>query len=145
MDVQEVSIHYKRPHYDSMPTIQSASKAREIFIQFVSKERTDLKEFFCVLLMNTANKLLGIAQVAMGTQNSAVVDIKEVLMLAIKSNSKQIILMHNHPSGRLKFSVNDILLTKKIYKMARIIDFEVLDHILVTSEGYLSMSNEDII
>ena len=144
-DVQEVCIHYKRPPYDSMPTIQSASKARDIFIQFVSEERTDLKEFFCVLLMNTANKLLGIAQVAVGTQNSAVVDIKEVLMLAIKSNSYQIILMHNHPSGRLEFSKSDILLTKRIRKLARFMNLGVLDHILVTSEDYLSMANENII
>ena len=144
-DVQEVTIHYKRPGYNSMPTVQSAQKARDIFIQFVSETRIDLKEFFLILLLNTGNKLLGIGQVAIGTQNSALVDIKEVLMLAIKSNSNQIILMHNHPSGNLNFSKSDITLTKRIQKLSRIMGVGVLDHILVTSEGYSSMASEGII
>ena len=128
-----------------MPTVQSAQKARDIFIQFVSETRIDLKEFFLILLLNTGNKLLGIGQVAIGTQNSAIVDIKEVLMLAIKSNSNQIILMHNHPSGNLNFSKGDITLTKRIQKLSRIMGVGVLDHILVTSEGYSSMASEGII
>ena len=128
-----------------MPTVQSAQKARDIFIQFVSEKRIDLKEFFLILLLNTGNKLLGIGQVAIGTQNSALVDVKEVLMLAIKSNSNRIILMHNHPSGSLQFSKSDITLTKRIQKLSRIMGVDVLDHILVTSEGYSSMTTEGII
>ena len=144
-NVQEVSIHYKRPKFTSMPTIKTAQNARDIFIQFVSEERVDFKEFFCVLLLNTANKLLGIGQVAVGTDKAALVSVKEILMLAIKSNSNQIILMHNHPSGSLVFSQNDITLTKRIQKLTRLMNTAVLDHIIVTSEGFSSMCEEDII
>ena len=95
----EIQIHYKRPLYSSMKYIRQAEDAVEIVREFSDANRIDLKEFFWVILLNRANRVLGISEIAMGTTSSVVVDIKEICQLALLTSAMQVVVAHNHPSG----------------------------------------------
>lgn len=71
-----------------------------------------------------------------------VVDVKLVLASALKSNSSSMILAHNHPVGNLMPSEQDKRLTARIKETGKIMDIPVLDHLIVTSEGYFSFADE---
>jgi DNA repair protein RadC len=78
----------------------------------------------------------------MGSTSGTTVNLKEIFQLVLKTNAVAIILCHNHPSGNLKPSNADIALTKRIKSLADVVDIAVLDHIILTSEGYYSLSDE---
>ena len=102
-------------------------------------------ESFYILLLNRANEVLGYKLVSQGGVNGTVVDAKIVFGTAVKCNASSIILVHNHPSGSLYPSQPDKELTKKLVKGGKLLDVLVLDHIIVTSEGYYSFADEGIL
>jgi DNA repair protein RadC len=101
-----------------------------------------LQEEFKIMLLNRANRVLGIVDISQGGMSGTVVDPKVVFAAAIKSASSQIILVHNHPSGNLKPSEADINLTRKLKEGGKLLDIEVLDHLIITKDGYLSLAEE---
>ena len=131
-----VEIHYKRPALRQMPKICSREEAYNYIIGIINLNRMDHKEFFWVILLNNANRVLGVSELGVGTTNGCLVNVKEVLQLALLSNSSKIVLCHNHPSGTLAFSESDHKITDKITKACSYMDIEVLDHLIITSEGY---------
>lgn len=135
-----VEIHYKRPTLKQMPKICSRDEAYTYITGLVNLNRIDHKEFFWVILLNNANRVLGVSELSIGTTNGCMVNIKEILQLALLSNSSKIVLVHNHPSGTLQFSEADHKITRKIVKACNYVDIEVLDHLIITSEGYLAHS-----
>ena len=108
-------------------------------------ETIELYEEFKILLLNTANEVLGIYNVSKGGISSTVVEIRHILYIALKTNSTGIILAHNHPSGNLKPSSTDINLTRKIKSACEIMDLKLHDHIILAKEGYLSFMDEGIL
>lgn len=101
-----------------------------------------LYEEFKILLLNTANEVLGIYHVSKGGISSTVVEIRHILYIALKTNSTGIILAHNHPSGKLKPSVTDINLTRKVKSACEIMDLKLQDHIILAKDSYLSFLDE---
>jgi len=93
------------------------------------------------LLLNRSNHVLGYYEVSKGGISGTVVDIRLILQAALKSNSSAILLAHNHPSGNLEVSDADLKITRKIKQAAEIMDTPVLDHLIVTENGYYSMSD----
>lgn len=142
--VHEVVIHYKRPVLKSMKKVCKSEEAQEAFRSFANTEMLDLKEFFWVMFLTPFNSVLAITELSKGGTMGTVVNIKEILQLAIKLNCTNIIICHNHPSGNLSFSETDIRLTKKIKEALDAFDMTLLDHIIITSEGYASYSDEGI-
>ena len=108
-------------------------------------ETIELYEEFKILLLNTANEVLGIYNVSKGGISSTIVEIRHILYIALKTNSTGIILAHNHPSGNLKPSSTDINLTRRIKSACEIMDLKLHDHIVLAKEGYLSFMDEDIL
>ena len=108
-------------------------------------ETIQLYEEFKILLLNTANEVLGIYNVSKGGISSTIVEIRHILYIALKTNSTGIILAHNHPSGNLKPSSTDINLTRKIKSACEIMDLKLQDHIILAKEGYLSFMDEGIL
>ncbi len=104
----------------------------------------ELREYFYILLLNRANRILGAYQVSMGGVSGTVVDPKLVFQAALKANSAAIILAHNHPSGQLTPSQADIDLTRKIKKGGVLLDLPVLDHLIMTEESFYSFADEGI-
>lgn len=96
------------------------------------------KEFFYVLLLNTANQIFREIVVSEGLLNSSLVHPREVFQKAISESANSIILMHNHPSGNPTPSGSDIKITQQLAKAGQIIDIRVLDHIIIAGEQYYS-------
>src|SRR5690606_26132531 len=100
------------------------------------------KEKFCVLYLNHANKLITHEIVSEGSLTATVVDTKLILRNALHHLASKIIVAHNHPSGNLTPSSSDIQLTQKIKDAATIMEIELLDHIIVAGNAYLSFKDE---
>lgn len=127
--------------FEDIPQITSSRDAEKIFRLLWSDNMT-YKEEFEILLLNTANKVLGISKISEGGVAGTVVDLKIVFQTALNANASSIILAHNHPSGNLKPSDQDITLTKRIVEGAKLLDLKVLDHLILTYESYYSFSDE---
>ncbi|MGB4400016.1 MAG: JAB domain-containing protein, partial [Daejeonella sp.] len=115
-----------------------------ILLQNWDMNKIDLLEQFKILLLNRANKVLGIYEVSSGGMTGTVADPKLIFSTALKGCANSIILSHNHPSGNLKPSQADINLTQKLRTAGSFLDIDVLDHIILTSEGYISFVEEGL-
>lgn len=142
MQMHEVEIIYKRPVYNEMPHIDSASRVYEVLKSVINLERIDYKEFLWVLLVNNANRVIGISRISEGTSTGTIVNLREIIQLGLCSNASGIILAHNHPSGKLVPSKADIGLTEKVKTITKLFDMNLLDHLIITSEGYYSFADE---
>lgn len=101
--------------------------------------RFEKKEIVKVIIINNKNIILKILDVAVGTGNSANLNIRYILSETIKMNAPKIILVHNHPSGDPTPSKRDIEITEKLQKAAQILNIELLDHIIIGNMLYISI------
>lgn len=105
------------------------------------EEYMDFKESSYIVMLNRNNKVLGVTKISEGGVSGTVVDLKLIFQAALLGGAAGIILSHNHPSGNLKPSSADISLTKNAVEVGNLIDMPVLDHIILTSEGYYSLAD----
>ena len=103
------------------------------------------QEVFAVVFLNRANKINHFEIVSEGGITGTVADPRIILRKALEENAVSLILCHNHPSGNLKPSVADQELTLKIKEAARYFDIKVMDHVIVSDEGYFSFADEGMI
>ena len=103
-----------------------------------------LHEEFWVLFLNNSNKVIYKAQLSKGGITGTVVDVRLIFKMALENNATAIILSHNHPSGKLLASEADKEITKKLKFAGEQLDIKVLDHIIITENGYLSFQDEGI-
>ncbi len=103
-----------------------------------------LHEEFWVLYLNNSNKVIYKSQLSKGGITGTVVDVRLIFKLALEHNATAIILSHNHPSGKLLASDADRDITKKLKFAGEQLDVKVLDHIIITENGYLSFQDEGI-
>jgi len=101
------------------------------------------KEHFWVIGLNTANYVEYIELVSLGSVNMTIVNPVEVFSYAVLKKCKNLILIHNHPSGNLTPSESDKNLTKKLILGADILGIKILDHIIISEIAYYSMNDED--
>ncbi len=102
----------------------------------------DYRESFAVLLLSRSMRILGLSWVSLGGISGTVVDPKIIFQTALKSSSSGIILLHNHPSSNPNPSDADLKITTKIKEGGKLLDIDVPDHLIITSESYLSMADE---
>ena len=95
-------------------------------------------EIFKVLFLNTQNELIREEELFQGTLDRSTVYVRELMKKVLKYNAKSVILVHNHPSGSLKPSQSDIILTKKIKEIFENVEIRLLDHIIISEKGYFS-------
>lgn len=107
--------------------------------------RDSYKEEFCVLFLDTKNKVIGAQTVSIGTINQSLVHPREVFRYAIMKNSNSIILSHNHPSGDPTPSKEDILITERLIKAGEYIGIRVLDHLIIGDRRYISLREENLV
>jgi DNA repair protein RadC len=103
------------------------------------------QEVFAVVFLNRANKINHFEIVSEGGITGTVADPRIILKKALDEHAVSLILCHNHPSGNLKPSVADQELTLKIKEAARYFDIKVMDHVIVSDEGYFSFADEGIL
>lgn len=101
-------------------------------------------EEFWVLYLNNSNKVIYKAQLSKGGITGTVVDIRLLFKMALEQNATAVLLTHNHPSGKLLASDADIQITKKIKEAGKTLEIHVLDHIIITENGYLSFQDTGI-
>ena len=102
-------------------------------------------EVFAVLFLNNANKINHFEIVSRGGLTGTVADPKIILKIALEQEATSIILCHNHPSGNLKPSRADEVLTEKIKMAAQYLDIKVMDHLIVSEEGYYSFCDSGLL
>lgn len=125
-----------------LESIKSSTSVAEEFYPIMS----DLThEEFWVLLLNKANKQIGKYKISSGGISSTIVDSRIILKYAIENLASNVVLVHNHPSGSLSPSRDDIELTKKIIIGCKALDIIVLDHIIIGQNKYYSFSDEGLL
>ncbi|MCB0731238.1 MAG: DNA repair protein RadC [Ignavibacteriae bacterium] len=126
----------------SKKKITSPQDVAEIFIPLL---RDEIKEKFIVVCLNSSNQIIKFETISIGNLNSSIVHPREVFKVAIDNNSANIFLVHNHPSGNLEPSREDIQITKKLVDAGNIFDIKILDHLIIGGEAYTSFVERRII
>jgi DNA repair protein RadC len=98
-------------------------------------------EQFLVIMLNQSNKIIRVVSISEGGVTGTVVDPKKIFKLAIDNNATGLVLGHNHPSGNIKPSEQDNKLTAKLAAAGKLMDINVLDHIIVGEEDYYSFAD----
>jgi len=137
-----VQIHYKRPYFQEMLCVANAEDANEVLRKYINSNQLDLRECFWVILLTNANRVLGVSKVACGTTTGVQPYPKYIMQLALLVNASAIIVAHSHPSGNLTISKSDIRETNKLKQLSKLMDITLLDHIIITSESFLSFVHE---
>jgi DNA repair protein RadC len=132
----------RRRKESDIPETNKIATSRDIFSILLPQFADLPHEEFWILLLNKANRVLNKVLISKGGQSATVVDAKIIFKAALENNAASIILAHNHPSGNLRPSQEDINLTKKIVSAAKLLDFSVLDHIIMTDKAYYSFADE---
>lgn len=114
-----------------------------VYLQTLLKDHR--REVFAVLFLNRANKVNHFEIVSEGGMTGTVADPRIILKKALEQDAVSLVLCHNHPSGSLKPSRADEELTKKIKEAAKYFDIAILDHLIVSEDGYYSFADEGIL
>ncbi len=145
-NVAEVELIYKsKVKASERPQIVSSKDAYNILMELWDENKVEFVEQFKVLFLNRANKVIGAYDVSSGGITGTVADPKIIFVAALKANCTGIVISHNHPSGNLKPSRQDEELTQKIKQAGQLLDITLLDHLIVTLEGYFSFADEGLV
>lgn len=126
--------------------LSHSSDAAEILFEDWDKRTMELQESFKIILLNNSNKVKGICQISQGGLTGTLVDLRILFATVLKTLSVGLILAHNHPSGKLEPSENDIKLTRKIKKAASFFDIKLLDHLIFAPDGdYFSFKDRGML
>lgn len=142
--VSELTISYKpKVKATDRYCVCCAEDAYKLLIQEAFDDDTlEYKEYLKLVLLNRANKVLGITTISEGGMDSTVVDVRLILQTALLAHSSSIILAHNHPAGNIEPSNYDDAMTKKIQEAAKQIDITLYDHLIITRDSYYSYIDE---
>lgn len=145
MKLPEIKLSYINPVKKAERIkIKKAEEAVLVLREVFNPDELELREQMMVLYLNNAAEVIGYTKHSVGGLTGTVVDIRLILASALKCLCTGIILSHNHPSGTLKPSEADINITKKIKEAAKFHEIELIDHIILTNEGFFSFANEGI-
>ena len=143
--VSEIEITYK-PAIGSKPEVTSSSDAYEILKEHYPENQIALKEYFVVMYLNQANRVIGVQKLSIGGLTSAVADVRLLFGTALKVLATGVVISHNHPSGNLKPSLQDKNLTKQVNEAGKLLDIKLLDHLILTPDDqYISMADQGIL
>lgn len=137
---KECSVNY--PEIDRK--MNSPEKAVILGKQYLRlHEQTE--EYLYMLCVNVKLEVTGIFELSHGNVNSSIVSVREMFQKALLANAVSIIVMHNHPSGDPKPSIEDIKVTERMVKAGELLGVQVLDHIIVGRPGYSSLKEKGYI
>ena len=125
---------------NNLPAINSARDA----VAQLQELRSAKKEHFVVLYLNARNQLIHKETISVGTLNASLVHPREVFKPAIDNLAASLIIAHNHPSGELVASEEDIKVTTRLKQSAELLGLEILDHLILTKTGYSSFKEKGI-
>lgn len=116
-----------------------------MFNQIRSKVTNPFKEHFFLCSLDTRNNLIAVDEISVGTLTASLVHPREAFEMAIKRHAAHIIIAHNHPSGDTDPSEDDLKITKRLVDAGKIMGIEVIDHLIITPQTYLSFKEKHLI
>jgi DNA repair protein RadC len=119
----------------------TSSESAEKFIRQFYGDDLEIFESFFILLLNRANETIGYAKISQGGIVGTVVDKKILLKYVVESLASGIILAHNHPSGNTNPSQADLNITKDLQHLCKLVDSEILDHVILTADSFYSFAD----
>lgn len=138
--VPEVKVKINRGKRTSADQVNSPKTAVEIVRKWITKNRIETQEYFIVMFLDRANKVLGIYLNTIGTMNSVMIDRRLVYSAGLQLGAQGMMIFHNHPSGTLSPSDADLTFTRAFVKGAKEIEIPTYDHIILTKDGYYSFA-----
>jgi DNA repair protein RadC len=145
-NVAEIELTYKSTVKPSeRPKIARSQDCFDLLLSFWNKDKIEYIEEFYVVLLNKANKVLGVSRISEGGTSGCLVDPKRVFQVALMSNASSILIAHNHPSGSTQPSEADNRITNKIRSGGMYLDIPVLDHLIVTPSSYYSYADDGVL
>lgn len=142
--IAEIQISYI-PNFQADYKIENSRKSFELMLNNWNENTLQMQEEVKLLLLNRSNKVLGVYCLAKGGISGCIVDVRIILSVALKSLATGIILIHNHPSGNLKPSLDDIEITNKLKECCKLLDIMLLDHLIITKDDYFSFADEGLL
>lgn len=139
-EMPEISLKYST-NGTVKTKIKNAMEAHSLFLSLFDPDTLEYKEMAIVLFLNRANHVLGWMKLSEGGTSSTVIDSKIIFATALKCNASAIILSHNHPSGTIEPSNQDIVVTETITKFGDLIDIKLLDHVIITKTSFYSFAD----
>lgn len=124
-----------------VPVIKSPTEVYQAAKQLLALHE-EPEEHFCILCLNVKNKIVGVHTISIGSLNASIVHPREVFKAALLNNANGIICLHNHPSGDPEPSRDDIETTRRLVEAGEIMGINVLDHIIIGEQSYLSMKEK---
>ncbi len=122
----------------AQPISSKISRPQDVFV-LLGAYRNRKQEHFIVLTLDGANQLIEKRVIFIGTLNASMVHPREVFAEAIADRAASIILAHNHPSGQLSPSVEDMSVTERLCRAGELLGIDILDHVIFSAGGFLSM------
>jgi DNA repair protein RadC len=135
----------RRRKAEDIPTKSQVKSSRDAYEALAPHIAELGHEEFLILLMNRNNQIMGWERISSGGMAGTVVDPKIIFKRALDKKAASIILAHNHPSGNLKPSAQDIKLTKSLVASGSLLDLPVLDHLIITESGFFSFADEGML
>jgi len=141
--VAQVELIYKstvRP--SERPFVKGSLSASEIFFNYWNKDKIELLEEVKAMYLNRAGRVLAIADISMGGISSTTVDIRHIMAIGLMLNAVSLLVCHNHPGGSMVPSKEDDVLTSDLAGCSSAMRIKLLDHIIITREGYYSYADK---
>lgn len=135
----------RRKAAQDVPEKLEISNSNDAFKVFHPHLADLLKEEFWIIFLNQRNKILGKSQLSTGGINFSLVDLRILFKQALEYSCSSIMIAHNHPSGNLKPSDADMKITKQISEAGKILNIQLLDHLIITQSNYFSFADENLL
>jgi len=142
--IPEIKVSYSSGNKKKLK-VRNSNESFKILLNSWDKNTIELQEEFKILLLNRCNSVLGIYPMSKGGVSGTIIDAKLIFSVALKSNASNIIIAHNHPSGNLTPSEPDKRLTEKLQKASQYLDIILLDHLIISTDGFFSFSDNGLL
>jgi DNA repair protein RadC len=143
--IPEITVSYKDTVKPSERAVISCAADAAKIMGTALKDCMEHHEEVYVLFLNRRNRVLGISNIAKGGLSGALVDVRIILQTALKVSASGIIISHNHASGSITPSQEDLKMTQKIKTACELLEIKLLDHVIMTSEVYTSFAEEGLL
>lgn len=135
----------KRSLKEKIPKKIALSSPQAVVDYLRAEIGREKKEYFLILSLDARSNLINIKTISIGSLDANIVHPREVFKKAIECSAASVILVHNHPSGEADPSEDDINITKRLSESGKILGIDVVDHIIITKSGFLSMKENKLI
>ena len=144
-NIPEINISYTRQDKAFIGMVGNSKDVADFIRSIYEPNSIELQEHFFVLFLNQRNEIIGYYKHSKGAINATVADVRIILATALKSLAVSLIIAHNHPSGSLTASDADKKLTEKLKEAAKMMEINLVDHIIVTPKSYLSFADQGLV